>query len=611
VSTESTPEPGPILAECAALLAQLRNQYVGDPDGEYERLARLALEREQLVSYAYRDDILGRRLDGLIAPLEVVEVMRHAFTQVWRDEEAHTVLIRGTMLGAATTASSLALTTIEQTAGWLAGWSSSLKHHVPRSSAPLRSVLVDGLAQAARLVGKLSPDLRDELSHKSFRDFCIYNIDAEETAEMCWNRIVDLEVELGGANVAEFSRIRREEREHLEVFAAVADVLDQHDWLTPGTTAASLANTLGKIGSRFVLPSYREQPAATFGSATDVHVFEAATHSRSQAARAALDLVGDPEAPDDFTGCRVAIKTSWMMGYSVNDPSSVVDVELLQLLVDDLQRRGADVVVLEGPNLYSDLFTNRSVHQVAQHFDISPGCPVVDATEAVMAFSDEPMLGPGSVSQLWVEVDIRISLVRLRSHPREHLHGSTANLEGLVPGASESIFWQRRFDHSVAALSVAVDAPPHLAIVDAWTDCPDGLFGLMAGHRTVDPNRMYVSTDALACDLIALRHTGSARSVHSPTLRRAIEWFGDPRSHIVVHGNDTPIQGWRNPYDTIVTGFFADLSYPVFAYLSGSGALFAPPMDDVFVERRPLSLPLRGLRRIARVVLGLRPPKPR
>jgi len=79
----------------------------------------------------------------------------------------------------------------------------------------------------------------------------------------------------------------------------------------------------------------------------------------------------------------------------------------------------------------------------------------------------------------------------------------------------------------------------------------------------------------------------------------------------VVHGNDTPIQGWRNPYDTIVTGFFADLSYPVFAYLSGSGALFAPPMDDVFVERRPLSLPLRGLRRIARVVLGLRPPKPR
>ena len=83
------------------LLAELKAEFVGDPAAEYRRLASLALEREQLVSYAYRDDILGRRLDGLIAPVDVIEVMRHAFTQVWRDEEAHTVLIRGTTLGAA------------------------------------------------------------------------------------------------------------------------------------------------------------------------------------------------------------------------------------------------------------------------------------------------------------------------------------------------------------------------------------------------------------------------------------------------------------------------------------------------------------------------------
>ena len=255
VATHAAPDCGPILAECAALLAQLQQQFIGDPASEYQRLASLALEREQLVSYAYRDDILGRRLDGLIAPVDVVEVMRHAFTQVWRDEEAHTVLIRGTMLGAAGDAASVARTTIEQTAGWLAGWSSALKHHVPRSAAPFRSVLVDGLAQGARLVGKLSPDLRAELRHKSFREFCTYNIDAEETAELCWNRIVELEIELGGPNVAEFCRIGREEREHLEVFAAIAAVLDEPDWLLPGTTAASLAATLGQVGSRFALPS--------------------------------------------------------------------------------------------------------------------------------------------------------------------------------------------------------------------------------------------------------------------------------------------------------------------------------------------------------------------
>lgn len=603
VTSAVAPVPGPILAECTALLAELREQYAGDPWGEYHRLARLALEREQLVSYAYRDDILGRRLDGLIAPVEVIEVMRHAFTQVWRDEEAHTALIRGTLVAGAGDAPGLARTTIEQTAGWLAGWSSALKHHVPRSAAPLRSVLVDGLAQAARVVGKLSPDLREELKHKSFKEFCIYNVDAEETAEMCWDRIIELELELDGANIADFQRIAREEREHLLVFAAVAEVLDEHDWLRRGTTAASLGATLHEIGARFAPPAFRPHRAATFGSGADVHVIDDSMHSRSGAVSAALDLL------DEVDGETVAINTSWMMGYSVRDTTSIIDPELLRLIVGELQAHGAQVVVLDGPNLYSDIFDNRSVHQVAEHFSIDPGCPIVDATADVVEMGPEPMLGPSHLSRVWVEADVRISLVRLRSHPREHVHGCTANLESLIPGASQNVFWQRRFDHSVAALATAIVAPPHLSILDAWQNCPDGLFGLMAGRHNVDPKRLYVSTDALSCDLIALRHTGSARVVHSPTLRRAIEWFGDPRPHINVVGNDTQIDGWRYPYSNIFTGFLADLSYPVFAYLSGSGALFAPEMDDAFTEARPLPPPLRAIRRIARVLLGLRPPK--
>ena len=102
--------------------------------------------------------------------------------------------------------------------------------------------------------------------------------------------------------------------------------------------------------------------------------------------------------------------------------------------------------------------------------------------------------------------------------------------------------------------------------------------------------RIYASTDALACDLVALRHTGSSRSVGSPTLRRAIEWFGDSRSDIAIYGLDEEIDGWRNPRDNAFSGVLADLSYPVFAYLSRSGAVFAPPMDDVFVERTRLCL---------------------
>lgn len=601
-------ENGLILAECKELLADLRVEFANDPRGEYRRLAMLALEREQLVSYAYREDILGERLDKLVAPIDVIEVMRHAFTQVWRDEEAHTVLIRGTLIGEADSPG-LARTTVEQVSGLLAGWSASLKHHVPRSAAPLRSVLVDGLAQGARVVGKLSPDLRAELKHKSFRDFCLYNVDAEETAELCWERLIDLEIELEGDDVEVFTRIGREEREHRMIFAAVSDVLDEYDWLRGGTTAESLAATLQTVGVRFVPPAHRvsstntPRPESAFGSGASVRVFAEQTTSQLEAVRGSLALLGD------VSGRSVALLTSWMMGYSTKDPSTVIDPKVLEMFVAELRAAGADVTVMDGPNLYSDLFSNRSVVEVAEHFGIAPGCPVVDCTAELVEIDEQPILGPTHISSAWAKADLRISLVRLRSHPREHLHATIANLEVLVPGTAENVFWQRRFDHSVSALSAAIVAPPDLAVVDAWRTCPDGLFGIMAGRHVVDPGRMYASTDALSCDLIALRHTGSARSIHSPTIRRTIEWFGDSRSQVEVLGPDTEIDEWRNPHDNIVSGFLSDLSYPVFAYLSRSGALFAPPMDEIFHEKRKLAAPLGLLRRVARSALGLRPPE--
>lgn len=596
-------ESGKILAECKQLLAELRQTFADDPASEFQRLSMLALEREQLVSYAYREDILGERLDNLVAPRDVIEVMRHAFVQVWRDEEAHTALIRGALVGGNRPVTGLVRATVEQTAGWLAGWSSALKHHVPRSAAPLRSLLVDGLAQSARLIGKLSPDLREELKPKSFREFCRYNIDAEDTAELCWERLVELERQLGGGDVAVFQRIKREEREHGDVFKVVASVLDEHDWLHRGVTADGLAEELRSIAHRFApIEAGAEARRSTFGSGAPVHVVDANRRTRRQAISDAVDLLGD------VSGRSVAIQASWMMGYSQHDPSSIIDPEALDLLVDELIARGANPTVLEAENLYSEIFLGRTVEAVAEHFGIAPACPIVDSHAEVVEIDEPPVLGPSGISRVWVDADLRISMVRLRSHPREALHATTANLESLIPDATGNVFWRRRYDHSVAALTVAMTHPPDLAIIDAWADCPDGLFGLMAGRHVVHPGRLYASTDAMACDLIAMRHTGSARSVTSATLRRAIELFGDPRPHIEVVGTDDAINDWVSPHDNVVSGLLADLSYPVFAYLSRSGALFAPPMDDAFVEVTPLSAPLRGLRSVARVALGLRPP---
>lgn len=599
-----TTDVGVIMADCLLLLDEIHQQFRDDPEGEYRRLSMLALEREQLVSYAYKDDILLRRIRGLVAPAPFVTVFHHAFTQVWRDEEAHTVLMRG-MLVRDRNAVAAFKTMTEQAAGLLAGWSSALKHHVPRSSAPMRSLLVDGIAIGGRAIGKLSPDLRAELNLKTFRDFCLYNVDAEETAELCWRRLIALDEELGYGNTETFERIAREERQHLEVFATVAEYLDEYDWLRPGTSVDEVSRRLAAIDERFALPDYRQRPKPSFGSASPVHVISE-TADKVAAADAALAVL-----QQDLDGRIVAIKPSWMMGYSLEDKTSVTDPELVAHIVNRVKEAGAaEVILLEGPNLYSSIFSNRDVTSVANYFGFdSVGCDIVDAGADTVAVSETNALGQRNLSRRWVEADVRISITRLRSHPTEQIHGATANLEGLMAGFGQEVFWTRQYVHTVAALAVAVEAPPHLSIIDAWDDCPDGLFGVMAGSHRSHPRRMYASTDALSCDLIALRHTGSARGVGSSTLRRAIELFGDPRPDIEVRGVDTEIVGWLNPYRNKLTGFMADLSYPVMAYLSCSGALFAPPMDDLFVEVKALPLPHRVIRSTARRFLGLHPPR--
>ena len=51
--------------EVLALLADWRERYEGRPHAERRRLLLLALEREQIVTIAYREDVLAERVDVL------------------------------------------------------------------------------------------------------------------------------------------------------------------------------------------------------------------------------------------------------------------------------------------------------------------------------------------------------------------------------------------------------------------------------------------------------------------------------------------------------------------------------------------------------------------
>jgi hypothetical protein len=98
---------------------------------------------------------------------------------------------------------------------------------------------------------------------------------------------------------------------------------------------------------------------------------------------------------------------------------------------------------------------------------------------------------------------------------------------------------------------------------------------------------------------------GIARPHYGSILRAAEDWFGTaaaPR----VNGIDTPIEGWRGPYDNEVWAFLSAMAYPVYVIGSMRGSLFLPEMDErAFPPLVPAGLLTRIGRGATRRLLGL------
>lgn len=119
------------------------------------------------------------------------EIIRHALIWVWKDEEMHTISIRGAILrlgGWRLRRQALAT----QLAGGLGGWASSVLQHSRWRRAPVSRSLATLVTFLGRLVGKVPADVRRHLQYGPFRGFCAFNVDAEKTAAVCWQRIAEL-----------------------------------------------------------------------------------------------------------------------------------------------------------------------------------------------------------------------------------------------------------------------------------------------------------------------------------------------------------------------------------------------------------------------------------
>jgi len=230
-------------------LATWQWRYAGRPEAEMLRLCLLALEREENVAVAYNETVLGRRLRGLGLPDNVAALMRDALRRVWKDEEWHTIYVRGLLRSLRRPLVS-AHACFQQAAGALGGWTVAVRQHRRWVDAPVSRAAATLVTWAGELTGRVPPEVRRRLDYCSFRDFCRYNVETEGTAWLCWQRLTELAAdvaELADGRVDDFRRITADEARHRQIFGILAEVLTDDDRLRAGVTEASLSARLSAI----------------------------------------------------------------------------------------------------------------------------------------------------------------------------------------------------------------------------------------------------------------------------------------------------------------------------------------------------------------------------
>ena len=127
---------GAVFDEFQRELALVRKACANDPRRELIQLFLLALEREELVSIGYRESLMQQRIAAMPIADDLKELLRHALVWIWKDEEMHTIYIRGAILklGGWRLRTQAFLT---QAAGGIGGWVGSVLQHSRWRRAPL------------------------------------------------------------------------------------------------------------------------------------------------------------------------------------------------------------------------------------------------------------------------------------------------------------------------------------------------------------------------------------------------------------------------------------------------------------------------------------------
>src|SRR5438105_15471113 len=97
------------------------------------------------------------------------------------------------------------------------------------------------------------------LRYGSFSEFWFCNADAQKTAWLCWQLIIELtsgQPFMLPSLIDDFRRIVADEDRHRQIFEILATALDDNDQLVPEETADSLAQKI-RAGGAYSTPRAR------------------------------------------------------------------------------------------------------------------------------------------------------------------------------------------------------------------------------------------------------------------------------------------------------------------------------------------------------------------
>ena len=155
-----------------------------------------------------------------------------------------------------------------------------------------------------------------------------------------------------------------------------------------------------------------------------------------------------------------------------------------------------------------------------------------------------------------------------------------------------------------------IDAfPAHLGLLDATHHVPHGLAGILGDAHPAHPGRLCAARDSLALDLVAARHMGIEQFPKNNALALTLDWFDDPRPHIIVDGPDTPLTAFLSPHRNDATVILSAMAYSAYVLGDNRGSFWVPLMDPLaFPLRARPGMPLRLVRALLRVVFDFGTP---